>query len=105
MKARVDKTVVVKLYFTKYSLISRSILSDAHFESLVGVSTEFCSMSSMKDHHQFDNDNDLAVHNTTGSINQTYCLFHQKLKLKLTLFKRQSTLSQPRWISWCHTWA
>ena len=49
----------------------------------------------MEDYHQFDNDNDndRAVLNTTGSINKLIFYFHQKLKLKLTLFKRRSTLS------------
>ena len=55
--------------------------SDMHFESQVGVSSDCCSMSSLEDHHQVDND--LAVPNTTSSINQTDCLFPPAVKAKI----------------------
>ena len=57
--------------------------SDTHFESQVGLSSDFCSMSSMEDHHQVDNDNDLTVLNTTSLINQTDCLFPPEAQAKI----------------------
>ena len=67
--------------------------SDTHIESQVGVSSNFCSMSSMEDHHQVDND--LAVPNTTSSINQTDCLFPPEAQAKFdTSSDSQLSLSQ-----------
>ena len=67
---------------------------------------DFCSMLSMEDHHQFDNDNDLVVLNTTSSINKTDCLFPLEAQAKInTLQATVNSLSQPRWLSCCHTWA
>ena len=55
--------------------------SDMYFESQMRVWSDFCSISSMEDHHQFDND--LAVRNTVRSINQTNCLFPPEAQAKI----------------------
>ena len=59
--------------------------SDTHFESQVGVSSDFCSISSMKDHLQVGND--FAVHNTTSSLNHTDCLFPPETQAKIHTFQ------------------
>ena len=49
----------------------------------------FCSMSSIEDRHQVDND--FAVSNLTGSINKTDCLFPPEAQTKSNTL--QSTLN------------
>ena len=65
--------------------------SDMHFESHLGVSSDFCSMSSMEHHLQVDND--LAVPNTTSSNNQTDCLFPPEAQAKIHTL--QATVNSP----------